>query len=249
MQKSINIFQFIPNFITSLNLLAGSISIVMAFEGYLLFASYLIGIAAIFDFLDGMAARLLNAYTKIGKELDSLADIVSFGVAPSVIIYHLLKLSIDIKSFTLIFNSTSLINIILLFSSFLIAIFSALRLAKFNIDSRQTDSFIGLPTPANAIFIASLPLVLYHNENVVLDNIILSIYFLFPLIIIQSFLLVAEFPMFSLKFKDFRFNNNKIRYIFLGISVVLLILLQYIAIPIIIILYIILSALNNWVFN
>lgn len=239
-------FRHLPNFITLLNLFSGSIAIIMAFEGNLSTASYFIGIAVVFDFFDGFLARLLKAYSDIGKELDSLADIVSFGVAPSIIMFHLLKLSLNIDKFPLSFDITTLVDIVVLLSAFLITVFSALRLAKFNVDKRQKDTFIGLPTPASAILIASLPVIMYNSDNFLIKQVILSIYFLVPLIIFLSFLLVAEFPMFSLKFKSINFTNNKIPYIFIGISVILLIILQYLAIPIIIIFYIVLSAVNNW---
>ena len=242
-------FRHLPNFITSLNLLSGSIAIVMAFEGNLTLSSYFIGIAVVFDFFDGFLARLLKAYSDIGKELDSLADIVSFGVAPAVILYQLLKLSLNIDKLPLSFDITTLVDIVVLLSALLITVFSALRLAKFNVDTRQKDSFIGLPTPASAILIASLPVIMYNSDNFLIKQVILSIYFLVPLIISLSFLLVAEFPMFSLKFKSINFTNNKIPYIFIGISVILLIILQYLAIPIIILFYIILSAVNNWIYK
>ena len=226
----------------------------MAFEGYIHYASYLIGIAMIFDFLDGLLARALNATSLMGKELDSLADLVSFGVAPSIITYQLLKRSINIgENIPHMLSSTSSYELIILFSAFLIAVFSALRLAKFNIDERQTDSFIGLPTPANAMLFASLPLILNANgsERIFnfVHNIVLNPYFLITLIVIQSFLLIAELEMFSLKFKDFSLENNKIKYGFLLISLVALIILHFYAIPLIIFFYILLSIINNWIYH
>ncbi|MCK4661857.1 MAG: CDP-diacylglycerol--serine O-phosphatidyltransferase [Bacteroidales bacterium] len=238
---------FVPNFITSLNILSGCLSIVLAFEGYLVFSAYFIVIAAIFDFLDGLSARLLNAYSELGKELDSLADIISFGVAPSIIIYHLLKKSMGIESLILNFNEIAFYKILFLSSAFIIAIFSGIRLAKFNIDTRQTTSFIGLPTPANAIWIASLPLILNYSEYSFCDNIILNPYFLIASVILSSILLIAEFPMFSFKMKSLDFKKYKIQFIFILISVILLIILHLIAIPLIIFVYILLSGINNWI--
>ncbi|HQS50964.1 MAG TPA: CDP-diacylglycerol--serine O-phosphatidyltransferase, partial [Daejeonella sp.] len=145
----------IPNSVTCLNLFSGCLGIVFAFQGNLIWASYAIVIAAVFDFFDGMLARLLKAYSDIGKELDSLADMVSFGVLPSVIIYQLFALSPQID-----FGADWLS-----FSAFIIAVFSALRLAKFNIDTRQSENFIGLPTPANALLIASFPLIIADSNT------------------------------------------------------------------------------------
>src|SRR6266542_1485884 len=160
MKNKITFKSQVPNIITSINLLAGCISICLTFQDKILFASLFIFIAGVLDFLDGVAARLLHAYSDIGKMLDSLADVISFGVAPSVILFRLLNISIHpaISGFEL--NATDIVEYIVPSLAFLVAVFSAIRLAKFTIDDRQTSSFIGLPTPANAFFIASLPLIL-----------------------------------------------------------------------------------------
>jgi len=244
-----SIKRYIPNFITSLNLLSGCLSIVLAFEGYLLLAVYMIFLSAIFDFFDGMSARLLKVYSEVGKQLDSLADVVSFGVAPSVIVFSMMKNMIFGSSILPPLESISFINFLFLISPFLIAVFSGLRLAKFNIDTRQSDSFIGLPTPANALFFVSLYIITLVSDNNLINHLIQNKVFLLVLIIIFSLLLIAEFPMFSLKFKNLGLRGNKIRFIFIGLSAVLLILLQSIAVPIIIIFYILLSAINNWIYN
>ena len=246
---SISLKKHIPNTITSLNLLSGCISIALAFEGYMLFAVYMIFLAAIFDFMDGMSARLLKAYSIVGKELDSLADLVSFGVAPSVIIFHLMKISLFKTVHLPPIENLTITEILFLLIPFFIAILSGVRLAKFNVDERQTESFIGLAVPANAIFFVSLYLVSVITTNDLLLTILKNKYVLSVLVILFSLLLVAEFPMFSLKFKNLGFQGNKIRYIFIVLSAILLILLHTIAIPIIIILYILLSAINNWIFN
>lgn len=236
--------KYIPNFITSLNLFTGSIAVVMAFEDKLVIAAFLIFIASVFDFLDGMSARALKAYSNMGKELDSLADMISFGLAPSAILYGLMKTTQDIDKFSL---SIPFIQIVFLFLPFLVAVFSGLRLAKFNVDTRQSDSFIGLPTPANAIFIASLPLILHFTNTELYSDIILNTITLSILTVVLSLLLVAEFPMFSLKFKNLKLNDNKLRFVFLIISLLLIITFHVVSIPIIIFLYIILSAINNWI--
>lgn len=236
------IVKAIPNTITSLNLFSGCLAIIMVFQGQLHVASMFIGIAAVLDFFDGFAARLLKAYSEIGKQLDSLADMVSFGLAPSFIIYSLIN---DVLKTDGFYSQMPVSEIVLLCLPFLIAVFSALRLAKFNIDTNQTTSFIGLPTPANAILIASLPVLLWYYDYSFINLLIHNLYFLVGLIFLQSFLLVAKIPMFSLKFSNFQFRDNKIRFIFLGISLVLLITLQAVSIPIIIFLYILISLFSN----
>jgi CDP-diacylglycerol---serine O-phosphatidyltransferase len=237
-----NPIKHIPNFITSLNILAGCLSIVASAEGFSVLASLFVFTAAVFDFFDGFAARLLHAYSEIGKQLDSLADMVSFGVAPAFIMYNLVKPVLLINEFS-VENLTAL-NIFYLASPFLLVIFSGLRLAKFNIDTRQTSSFIGLPTPANAIFISSLPLVMVYGNSMVYYFMILNLKFLIPSIFILSFLLVSPIPMFSLKFKSFDFKENLVRYIFLVLTIVLVIWLQVVALPLVIILYIVISIIN-----
>jgi len=179
----------------------------------------------VFDFFDGMAARLLKVSSPIGKELDSLADMVSFGVIPAVILYHLFQTD---ESYALI--------------AFLVAIFSALRLAKFNIDENQATEFIGLPTPANALFLSSLVFV---RENEILGEAI-NDYSLIAIAIIFSLLLVAPVKLFSLKFSSLSWSENKIRMVFLIISAILLITLGITGLPLIILIYIILSLIKNW---
>lgn len=223
----------IPNAITCLNLLSGCLGIVFAFQGELVIAGYAILIAAIFDFLDGMLSRLLKAYSEIGKELDSLADMVSFGVLPSVIIYQLFLQSPQLGSLSTWLN----------FSAFLIAIFSALRLAKFNIDVRQTENFIGLPTPANALLIASFPMII-DQGNFFLSSYILNPFFLFVFSLGMGILLVTEIPLISLKFKSIRLSDNLLRYILLFSSLILLLIFKFAAVPIIIFLYFLISLIQ-----
>jgi CDP-diacylglycerol--serine O-phosphatidyltransferase len=244
-----NIKKHIPNALTCGNLFCGCLAIVFAFEGNLVVSAYLVGLAAVLDFFDGFVARLLNVGGELGKQLDSLADMVTFGVVPAVVMYHLLAQAFwgthmdyqDCQPETM-----ASVNYYSYFAytPFLIAVFSALRLAKFNIDTRQTTSFIGVPTPANAILICSLPLILEQKTG--LACWILNPYLLVLLTLLMSFLLVAELPLFALKFKNFGWVDNKIRYLFLIVSVLLLVLLQFLAIPFIIFLYIILSIVNNF---
>ena len=201
-------------------------------------AAYFIGAAAVFDFLDGMAARLLNVKSEFGKQLDSLADVVSFGVLPGMILFNLLETGF--VNMTGVFSYLSYI-------AFLIPICSALRLAKFNIDTKQTESFIGLPTPANAIFFASIPLILLNPSDVlpIVSKLMGSPYVLIVMIVVFSFLLVSPLPLFSMKFKNFSWSKNSMQYILIGSSVILIIFLHYIAIPSIIILYILLSIIKT----
>lgn len=245
----IKIKKHIPNSITSLNLLSGCLSIILAFEGYLTFAVYLIFAASVFDFLDGMAARVLKAYSNVGKELDSLADVVSFGVAPSVIVFHMMKLALFRTVHMPPLESLTLYQIAFLIIPFLIAVLSGVRLAKFNVDDSQTESFIGLAVPANALFFVSLYLVSTTVQNELFTELLRNEYVLAGLSLLFSLLLVAKLPMFSLKVKNLSWRDNKIRYIFIVLSAILLILLHLIAIPAIILLYILLSAINNWIFN
>ncbi|OKL42193.1 CDP-diacylglycerol--serine O-phosphatidyltransferase [Pontibacter flavimaris] len=226
----------IPNTITCLNLFSGCLALYFAFQGELVTTAYLVGLAAVFDFLDGMVARLMHAYSEIGKQLDSLADMVSFGVVPGTVMFMLLQRA-----------EASVPGIpadILPFFGFLITIFSALRLAKFNIDTRQTDSFIGLPTPACTLFVASLPLIL-DTEGLLAFEIILNPVVLLSLTVILSFLLVAELPLFALKFKNFTWQDNAVRFIFLGLAVILAAMLKFAAIPLIILLYVLLSIIKK----
>ena len=223
----------IPNFVTCLNLFSGCLGIVFAFQGNLTWASYAIVIAAILDFFDGMLARLLKAYSEIGKELDSLADVVSFGVLPSMIIYHLFALS----------PQPGIHSTWLSFSAFVIAVFSALRLAKFNIDTRQSENFIGLPTPASALLIASFPLIIAES-NTYFADFILNSWFLLIFSLTISMLLVAEVPLISLKFKTLDLKENMLRYILIITSLLLLLFLKFEAVPIIIIVYFMVSLIQ-----
>lgn len=232
----------IPNFITLLNLFSGSVAIVFAFKGNLMLASWFIGFAAIFDFMDGMAARLLNARSEIGVQLDSLADLISFGLAPGVIVYQLMNTTVSPPF--LYFND---INVFALLA-FIIPAFSALRLAKFNIDESQTTSFIGLPTPANALFFASLPLVVFQAEELAntwilyLSN---NYWVLAAITILFSLLMVSNIHLFSLKLKNFKFRENLSRYALLFLSLALIIFLKYYALPLIVLSYILISLIEN----
>jgi len=226
-------FKQIPNAITCLNLFSGCMGVVFAFDNNLKYAGYAILIAAFFDFFDGMAARLLKISSLMGKELDSLADMVSFGFLPSIIIFQLISQSPEINAD----------NEWIKYSAFLIAIFSALRLAKFNIDTRQSDSFIGLPTPSCALVILSLPYIIERGGF--LSDVIQSSISLIAITVILSYLLVAELPLLSLKFKNLSFGDNLYRYILVILSLVLFIIFNFSSIPLIILIYILLSVIQS----
>jgi len=224
----------VPNIITCLNLFAGCLSCIMTLEYNNYFGAFLfIILAAIFDFLDGFSARLLKAFSPIGGQLDSLADLVSFGLAPAFMIFLFLN-----TASTGTFFETSFLP----YTAFLIPVFSALRLAKFNIDTRQKSSFLGLPVPANALFWASLvpamtPFVKGYE---------MLVCFIF-LILILTFclLMVSEFPMFSLKFKSYSWENNQWAYLLIGIAILLTILFHFFGISLTIIGYILLSFIKT----
>ena len=220
----------IPNTLTSCNLFSGCIAAYMAFHGNYKEALLFIVLGAMFDFFDGMTARLLHVSSPIGKELDSLADDITFGLAPAAIAFSWFK-EVYYPDFLMPVAG------IMPYTAFLIAVFSGLRLAKFNIDERQTSSFIGMPTPANALFWASL--AVGGHSFLISDN--FNAIYLFVLVVVMSLLLVAELPMFSLKFKDLSWGHNKVSYIFLIVSLPLLIIFQLSGIAAVIIWYILLS--------
>ncbi|PHS68384.1 MAG: phosphatidylserine synthase [Flavobacterium sp.] len=237
----------IPNLITSLNLLSGCIAILFVVSGDLVVASFLVLIGLFFDFFDGLAARLLHVQSEIGLQLDSLADMVTFGVVPGLMMFQLLNKAMMPHVLETGFEASETIYgfeagmSLLPFFGMLIILASAYRLAKFNVDSRQTTSFIGLPTPANTLIIISLPLMFQFQYSPLLESIIFNQWFLIGLTLVSSFLLNAEIPLFALKFKTWDFASNKKRYIFLAISLVALVILKFIAIPLIILFYILLS--------
>lgn len=236
----------IPNIITSLNLMCGSIAIIFILSGNLITASFFVFLGIFFDFFDGLAARLLNAQSEVGLQLDSLADIITSGLAPALVMVQLISLSItgDYLSVDSLFATPSWNSPLLNYTPFvglLIAIASAYRLAKFNIDDRQTSSFIGLPTPANAILVLSLPLILHFQHNLLNETIILNKWFLISLTILSCVLLNAEIALFALKFKTWDFKSNVVRYIFIIFTIVSLLILHFLAIPLIILAYILFS--------
>lgn len=217
--------KYIPNTITCLNLFSGCIGVLCVFRGEYTLALYCVLASGIFDFFDGMVARLLHVKSLIGKELDSLADMVSFGFLPGAVMYSLLQQATD--------------NTYVPYLGFLITVFSALRLAKFNLDERQTSDFIGVNTPMNTFLIVSLPF-LAGSYHLLIGN----LYFLLALTLICSLLLVSELRLFSMKLSSLGWAENKFKYLFLMVSLVMVLLLKVMAVPIIFVCYIIFSLLH-----
>jgi len=228
-----NIKRHIPNIITLLNLFCGCIAAVFAFSQEFELAFGFVCLGIFLDFFDGFFARLFKVSGALGLQLDSLADMVTSGVVPGLVMYELMK------------SGSGWNSPMVPFLGFIITLGSCYRLAKFNIDTRQTDSFIGLPTPANALFILSLPLVKATSTSFILDEILTDHGILLAISIFSAYILNAEIPLFSLKIKNFTFADNKIQIIFLAIALMMLLTLQYLALPVIIITYVFLSVINN----
>jgi len=260
----------LPNLITASNLLCGVLAIISSLMGRIDLAPFFIYAGAIFDFFDGFLARKMNKMGELGKQLDSLADMVTFGVAPGIFMFVVLIVSIQATTFNNL--STSEINDFLTnwkncvfydvpnlkmqttkyipFFALFIPFISIFRLAKFNIDTRQSESFIGLNTPTNTIFFSVFPLILFletSNDSITysISLFIFKPYFLIPLIATMSLLLIAEIPMFSLKFKTFKWHHNELKFSFLITCLLLILFLLVWSIPIIVILYVILSLIDN----
>ncbi|MBC6998868.1 CDP-alcohol phosphatidyltransferase family protein [Cytophaga sp. FL35] len=238
----------IPNLITLLNVFCGCIAVVFAVLNQLEFAALFVFLGIFFDFFDGLAARLLKVQSDLGVQLDSLADMITSGVVPGIVMFQLLGMSETggwnaggfmeagsaAGNISMVFRPLPLLG-------FVITMASAYRLAKFNIDENQVSSFIGLPTPANTLLILSLPLILFHNGSDILSGIILNQWFLIALTFLSAYLLNSKIELFALKFKNWGFKDNALRYIFIVLSLVLLVTLEYLAIPFIIAFYIIAS--------
>lgn len=221
----------IPNLITLLNLFSGCIALVFAINFNYEMAFFFVSLGIFLDFFDGFFARLLKVSSELGLQLDSLADMVTSGLVPGFVMYTMLS-SISDSAY-------------IPYLGFIITLGSCYRLANFNIDTRQTDSFIGLPTPANALLILSLPLVLQHTQSDLIRSILENQWALLAITAFSAYILNAEIPLFSLKIKDFSFAKNKLQIIFLTASIALLVAFQFLGIPLVILLYVLLSVVNN----
>jgi CDP-diacylglycerol--serine O-phosphatidyltransferase len=229
-----NIKRLIPNLFTMLNLFCGCLALVMAMNLKFEMAFYFVALGIFFDFFDGFFARKFNVAGPLGVQLDSLADMVTSGVVPGYVMFQLL---IDSRNFLIL----EWYHIVLPFMGFIITLGACYRLAKFNIDTRQSDSFIGLPTPANSLFITSLPLISIPEFH----HFIYNEWVLIGITLLSAYVMNAEIPLFSLKIKNFSFTKYKLQISFLAVSVAMLIFLQIIAVPLIIVLYVLLSVFNN----
>ena len=239
-----SIKKHIPNAITLLNLLACLLALIHAFNGNYNEAFSLVCLGVFFDFWDGFFARIWKVQSQIGLQLDSLADMVTSGVVPGLVMYKMLA---DIQENQSQYNLTEETYYmgIVPYLGFLITLASCYRLAKFNVDARQTDSFIGLPTPANALLIMSIPMIQFHSEFEWLVDFLSNPFVLVGVTVLSSYLLNSEISLFSLKVKSFSWEKYKMQVVFMIISIILIAILEFIAIPIIILLYVILSVVNN----
>ena len=243
-----NIKKHIPNFVTLLNLFSGCIAVIFAVYGNFIIAAIFVFTGIFFDFFDGLLARKLNVQSPLGIQLDSLADLVTSGVVPGIIIFKLISLTVDAPDFASyndswnsVFHWQGFKLSVLPLIGFLIPLASAYRLAKFNLDEDQQTYFKGLPVPANTLFILSFPLILEFQNNDIMNSIIINKWFLIGITLVSSYLLNSKIKLFALKFKEWSFRANTMRYIFLVLSIVTLIIFQFVAIPLIIVLYIVLS--------
>jgi len=230
----------IPNAITLLNLTGGALSVIFALKGDLILAAWFIILAAIFDFFDGFVARLLNAKSGIGAQLDSLADVVSFGFAPAAILFGLLQASPGLPGIKVGEE------LLLPYFSLMILVCSAYRLARFNIDPGQEYQFSGLPTPATGLFVAALPLIEHRfSGNEILVSLVTNPYILLFIVLFLSWLMISKIPMMAIKFRNFSWKDNKTRFILMIVSPLLIVFLQYLGLVLAILLYIMLSGIDR----
>lgn len=220
----------------------GCIATVLAVQNHLILASIFVGLGIFFDFFDGFMARLLDVPSRLGLELDSLADMITSGLVPGIVMMQLLNHSINGNQEMITSRWETIPNMgfdfpAIAFLGLLITLASGYRLAKFNIDPRQSSSFIGLPTPANAILIISIPLILMYQDSPRITAVLLNKWFLIGLTLFSAFILNAEIPLFGLKFKNWKFKENWFRYIFLVFVVFAVVFLQFLALPVIILIY------------
>ncbi|WP_272149328.1 CDP-alcohol phosphatidyltransferase family protein [Tenacibaculum aiptasiae] len=236
----------IPNLLTLGNLLCGTIATIFAIKGDFVGTAILVVTGIVFDFFDGFVARMLNVQGELGKQLDSLADMVTSGVVPGIVMLQLLIIALNVDAAAYfgidIYGAT---GSNLPYLGLLLTLGAGYRLANFNIDTRQSDSFIGIPTPAMTLFVIALPLIVEFSGQSFFVNLIQNQYFLIVVTLLLTYLMNAEIPLFALKFKTFGFKENRLKYIFLLVAVLLLIVLKFVAIPLIILLYVAFSVVNN----
>jgi len=243
----------IPNILTLLNLLSGTIAVFFAVKEQMVIAALFVFMGILFDFADGFVARLLNVQGELGKQLDSLADLVTSGLVPGIVMFQMILGSVSNEGWVvdgyanieMTLNDYLSVIYITAAVGLLFTLAAAYRLAKFNIDERQTSSFIGLPTPAASLVVLSLPLMLAYSSNEMVIALIQNTWFLIGLTLLLCYLMNAEIPLFSLKFKNYKWKNNKVKFVFVLVTLILVVALQFIAIPLVIIWYVLLSMLTK----
>ena len=244
----------IPNVVTLLNLFCGSVAVLFAVNGNMIATAFFVFLGIFFDFFDGLLARKLNVQSELGLQLDSLADMITSGLVPGIVMYKLLELTmvsgnVDLAASNAEWNTTvywnGLKHSFLPLLGLLITLASAYRLATFNISDNQSDSFIGLPTPANALLILSFPLILEYQNNDLMNSIILNKWFLIAVTLLSCYVLNAKIKLIALKFKTWNVKDNIARYLLIIMALILLIIFKFAGIPLIIILYMFLSLASN----
>ena len=241
----------IPNLITLLNVFCGSVAVIFAANSNFIMAAIFVFLGIFFDFFDGLIARKLNVQSELGIQLDSLADMITSGVVPGIIMFKLLSLVVNptdafiSEEWNSYFRLSGVEASLLPFIALLIPMASAYRLGRFNIDENQQTYFIGLPTPANTLLIVSLPLILEFQNNDIMNSIILNKWFLIVLTFLSAYLLNSNIKLFALKFSDWSFKSNSIRYVYILLCVISLVTIQFAAIPLLVVIYIVMSLLNN----
>ena len=233
----------IPNIITLGNLLFGTLATIFSVGGYFKMTALFVALGVFLDFFDGFFARILKVSGELGKQLDSLADMVTSGVVPGIVLFVLLgnnqQMPYEIHTEFKISMGLPLIGL-------LVTLSACYRLAKFNLDTRQSESFIGLPTPAMSLFVVSLPMVQMYTDIDLAKDLIANNYFLIGVTVFFSFIMNSELPLFSLKFKNYGIRENLFKYILITLSIVLVVTVEYLSVPIVIVSYILLSMINNY---
>jgi len=244
-----NIKKHIPNLLTLGNLLCGTIATIAAVNSDYATAAFLVVLGIVFDFFDGFVARLLNVSGELGKQLDSLADMVTSGVVPGIVMFSMIYKNsfenLDSIAISSAFSLNDYSITWLAYFGLILTLAACYRLANFNIDVRQSDSFIGLPTPAMSLVVIALPLIPMYSENQFFIDLVQNNYFLIGVTLLLSYLMNAEIPLFSLKFKSYGMKENALKYVFLIVSLVMILSLEVISIPLVIILYVLLSVGSN----
>lgn len=233
-----NIKKHIPNIVTLCNLLCGTLATIFAVDGHFELTAFFVALGVFLDFFDGFFARILKVTGELGKQLDSLADMVTSGVVPGIVLFYLLGYEKQVMDEFSTFTAIPLIGL-------LVTLSACYRLANFNLDTRQSESFIGLPTPAMSLFVVSLPLIQMHSEIDFIRELIGNTYFLISISIFFSFLMNSKLHLFSLKFKNYTLRENLFKYVLIVLSVIFLITMKFLAVPIIILCYLLLSIIKN----